>query len=109
MPAKSVPVENLTEAQAEIELEVLAGRIEDANKAYYRDDAPTISDADYDALWQRNLAIEARFPELKRSDSPSSRIGSAPQAKFEKIAHAVPMLSLDNAFSDEDVVVFPAS
>src|SRR3546814_17078590 len=68
--------------------------------------APVVSDADYDALVQRNAAIEARFPHLVRPDSPSFQVGSAPAAHFGKIPHARPMLSLDNAFSDEEVEDF---
>ena len=100
------PVDDLEEDEARAELEVLAKKLNAASKAYYADDAPTISDAEYDTLWQRNLAIEKRFPTLKRDDSPSNLVGSAPQGKFEKITHAVPMLSLDNAFNDEDVADF---
>src|SRR5258707_1012444 len=68
--------------------------------------APTASDADYDALRARNEAIEARFPALVRADSPTRRVGAAPAEKFAKVRHALPMLSLGNAFNDEDVVDF---
>jgi DNA ligase (NAD+) len=100
------PVEQLTEAQAEAELKRLAAEIAEHSRAYYEHDAPTISDAEYDALVQRNGAIEARFPHLKRADSPSERVGSAPAAHLAKVRHARPMLSLDNAFSAEDVHEF---
>jgi DNA ligase (NAD+) len=73
---------------------------------YYQEDAPSISDAAYDTLRARNNAIEARFPELIRADSPSRRVGAAPAGRFAKVRHALPMLSLDNAFSDEDVADF---
>ena len=96
----------LTEEQAEAELERLAKEIAEHDKRYYQDDAPTVSDAEYDALRQRNNAIEARFPELIRADSPSRRVGAQPARGFAKVRHAVPMLSLDNAFSDEDVADF---
>ena len=98
--------ENLTEEQAEAELKRLAKLIAEHDKRYYQEDAPTVSDAEYDALRQRNNAIEARFPELIRKDSPSRKVGVAPTGKFKKVRHALPMLSLDNAFSDEDVTDF---
>ena len=99
---------DLTEAQAKAELKRLAAEIAAHDKRYYQQDAPTVTDAEYDALRQRNAAIEARFPELIRSDSPSRRVGAAPTGKFRKVRHAVPMLSLDNAFTDQDVVDFVA-
>ena len=102
------PVEKLTEAEAKKELEGLASEIAEHDRRYHGDDAPTISDADYDALRKRNLAIEARFPKLIRADSPSHRVGSAVSDKFKKVVHRVPMLSLDNAFADEDVEEFVA-
>ena len=98
----------LTEAQAKAELKRLASEIAAHDKRYYQQDAPTIRDAEYDALRQRNAAIEARFPELIRADSPSQRVGAAPTGRFKKVRHAVPMLSLDNAFTDEDVIDFVA-
>jgi DNA ligase (NAD+) len=105
-PTKSIAVEDLTEAQAELELEYLAGLIADYDIEYYQNDAPSISDGDYDALRRRNLDIEARFPELKRTDSPSDQVGAAVTEKFEKVPHAVAMLSLGNAFDDDDVAEF---
>ncbi len=75
---------------------------------YYQEDAPRISDAAYDALRERNAAIEARFPELIRANSPSRRVGAAPTGRFKKVRHAVPMLSLDNALAEQDVVDFVA-
>ncbi|MBO0751161.1 MAG: NAD-dependent DNA ligase LigA, partial [Bradyrhizobiaceae bacterium] len=98
----------LDETEAKAELKRLAAEIAAHDKRYYQDDAPTVSDAEYDALRQRNNAIEARFPALIRKDSPSRRIGAAPASKFAKVRHAVPMLSLDNAFSEQDVVDFDA-
>jgi DNA ligase (NAD+) len=95
-------VEQLTEAEAAAELAQLAAEIETHGRAYHQHDAPTISDAAYDALVRRNSAIEARFPQLKRADSPSEKVGAAPASHLAKVAHARPMLSLDNAFSAED-------
>jgi DNA ligase (NAD+) len=102
------PVGKLTEAEAAAELERLAREIGRHDTLYYRQDAPEISDADYDALRERNAAIEARFPELRRADSPSRRIGAAPVEAFGKVRHAVPMLSLGNAFADDEVAEFAA-
>ncbi len=96
----------LTQEEAAAELEWLAEEIARHDEAYYREDSPEISDAEYDALRQRNEQLEAEFPELIRSDSPSKRVGAAPSEKFGKVRHAVPMLSLGNAFADEDVAEF---
>ncbi|MBB3934371.1 NAD-dependent DNA ligase LigA [Aureimonas phyllosphaerae] len=96
----------MTPDEAAAELERLALEMAEHDRRYYEDDAPTVTDAEYDALRKRNAALEARFPDLVRSDSPSRKVGAAPSAKFAKIRHAVPMLSLDNAFSDEDVADF---
>jgi DNA ligase (NAD+) len=105
--AKTPPdVATLTKAQAKVELKRLALEIESHDKHYYQEDAPKISDADYDALRKRANAIEARFPELVTSESPSQKIGAQPSGRFAKVQHAVPMLSLGNAFSDEDVADF---
>ncbi|WP_296426720.1 NAD-dependent DNA ligase LigA [Yoonia sp.] len=98
-----VPVGDLSPDQAAAELAWLAARLQAANVAYHRDDAPDISDATYDALKQRNLAIEAAFPALKRSDSPSEQVGGTVAEGFGKVQHVVRMLSLGNAFSDADV------
>jgi DNA ligase (NAD+) len=105
----SLPVEELTAAEAGAELARLAEAIARANRAYHAEDAPEISDAAYDALKQRNAAIEARFPALVRPDSPSAQVGAAPAEGFAKVRHEVPMLSLENAFSDEDIADFAAS
>jgi DNA ligase (NAD+) len=104
--SEATPVEKLTPEEAAVELERLAGLIAEADAAYYQDDAPLMTDAEYDAARLRNAAIEARFPNLKREDSPSERVGAAAHDGFAKAAHAAPMLSLDNAFSDEDVSDF---
>jgi DNA ligase (NAD+) len=103
-----IPVENLTTEQASSELARLAGEIASHRTAYYENDAPDISDAAFDALERRNLLIEQRFPALVRDDSPAKSVGSSAAAKFGKITHAAPMLSLDNAFSDTDVSDFVA-
>src|SRR5664279_4334637 len=99
-------VTKLTKAQAKVEHMRLALELEGHDKRYYHDDAPSVSDAEYDALRQRFNAIEARFPEFVSSDSPSQKVGAAPSGRFAKVRHAVPMLSLDNAFAEEDVVDF---
>jgi DNA ligase (NAD+) len=101
-------VDTLTKAQARVELKRLALEIESHDKSYYQQDAPKISDAGYDALRQRFNAIEARFPELVTSSSPSQKVGAQPSGRFAKVRHAVPMLSLDNAFAESDVVDFVA-
>ncbi|NBE08849.1 NAD-dependent DNA ligase LigA [Paragemmobacter ruber] len=98
----------LSEAEAKAELARLAHEIAAANTAYHTLDAPEISDADYDALKRRNQAIEARFPGLKRGDSPSEQVGAALAEGFGQIRHAVRMLSLANAFEDSEVVDFDA-
>lgn len=95
-----------TEAEAAAELETLAAEIARHNRLYHTDDAPEISDADYDALMRRNAAIEAAFPQLVRADSPSKLVGGAPAGHLAKVRHAQAMMSLDNAFSDEEVVEF---
>jgi DNA ligase (NAD+) len=99
-------VEALTESQAKGELKRLAAEVGAHDRRYYQDDAPTVSDAAYDALRRRNEAIEARFPALVRADSPSRLVGARPAARFAKVRHALPMLSLGNAFADEDVADF---
>jgi DNA ligase (NAD+) len=106
--ASNKRVDRLSEAEAKAELERLAREIARHDELYHAQDDPEISDADYDALRQRNAAIEARFPSLIRADSPSARVGAAPAAVFSKVRHAVPMLSLGNAFTEEDVVDFLA-
>lgn len=106
MDSASIPVSKLKPEEAEAELARLAAEIARADEAYHEKDRPEISDAQYDALRQRNLLIEKRFPKLKRADSPSDKVGAKASTKFAKAPHAIPMLSLDNAFNDEDVSEF---
>ena len=103
---RAVPVGELLKPDAAVELEALAREIALHDTAYYQEDAPKISDADYDALRKRNDDIETRFPDLVRDDSPSKRIGAAVAQGFGKVRHNPPMLSLGNAFSAEDVAEF---
>ncbi len=103
---RKVAVANLSEKQAATELKALAVEIAQHDAAYHGEDAPTITDAAYDSLCKRNDAIEKRFPGLKRADSPSKKVGAAPAAGFKKVRHTVPMLSLGNAFTDDDVTDF---
>jgi DNA ligase (NAD+) len=104
----SADVENLSETSAAAELERLAQEIAAHDALYYRDEAPTVSDAEYDALKRRNAAIEARFPNLVRPDSPSLRVGAAPSTQFAPVQHRAPMLSLGNAFDEAEVQEFEA-
>src|SRR6516225_10254680 len=96
-------VADLTNAQAKVEHKRLALELEGHDRRYYQEDAPSVSDAEYDALRRRFNAIEKRFPEFVTSESPSQKIGAAPSGRFRKVRHAVPMLSLDNAFAEADV------
>ena len=100
------PVEALSPAEARQELDRLARQIAGANRAYHTEDAPEISDADYDALRRRNAAIEARFPDLKRADSPTEQVGAPLADGFAKVRHDLRMLSLENAFELTDVAEF---
>ena len=105
-PTLPKPIADLTTPEAEAELARLAAQIGEHDRLYYQVEAPLISDAAYDALKRRNAEIEAAFPDLIRPDSPSKRVGAAPASTFRPVAHGVPMLSLDNAFSDEEVGEF---
>jgi DNA ligase (NAD+) len=102
----AAPVETLTEDEARAELAQLAAQIAANDIAYHQNDAPIISDAAYDVLRKRNDAIEARFPSLVRTDSPSKSVGAGVAEGFAKVRHAVPMLSLGNAFSDAEIEDF---
>ena len=104
-----VAVDTLTRDQARAELAYLADVLSRANTAYHTQDAPDLSDAEYDRLKRRNAEVEAAFPQEKRQDSPSDQVGAAPQEGFGKITHAVRMMSLSNAFDDEDVHEFAKS
>jgi len=106
MKWRSISVEALTSAQAAEELKALANEMAGHDVAYYQNDDPDISDANYDALRLRNQAIEERFPDLKRADSPSDKVGVTPESGFGKIQHLVPMLSLGNAFNVQDLEDF---
>lgn len=97
------PIEDLSEAEAKAELARLSEILSAANRAYHQDDAPELTDAEYDRLKRRNAAIEVAFPNLKRADSVSDQVGASPSEKFGKIKHAQRMLSLANAFDAEDI------
>ncbi len=107
IPSK-IPVSELTAKQAKTEHARLTTEIAQHDKRYYQDDRPSITDAEYDALRARYNAIEERFPDLRTLKSLSLKVGAAPSGKFKKVRHALPMLSLDNAFADQDVVDFVA-
>ncbi|MGE3831206.1 MAG: NAD-dependent DNA ligase LigA [Parvibaculaceae bacterium] len=100
---KERSVDLLSPEDAKAEHARLAKEVAEHDRRYYQDDAPTISDADYDALRQRLAAIEVKYPALATAESPTRTVGSAPSARFKKVRHAVPMLSLGNAFSEDDV------
>ncbi|HLS18437.1 MAG TPA: NAD-dependent DNA ligase LigA, partial [Paracoccaceae bacterium] len=96
-------ISRLSADEATAEIAELTAAIEAANIAYHKHDAPEISDADYDRLKARLIALEEAFPALARADSPTHKVGAAPSEAFAKVRHRVPMLSLTNAFSEEDV------
>src|ERR1700704_1100679 len=103
---KPAPIESLSEAQARCEHARLGQEIAAHDRRYYTEDAPTVSDADYDALRRRYEAIEAAFPEFATPDSLTEKVGAAPSEKFAKVRHRVPMFSLGNIFDDEEVADF---
>ncbi|PLP60262.1 DNA ligase (NAD(+)) LigA [Mesorhizobium loti] len=106
MSEQNKPIEALSAEEAAAELERLAAEIKEHDRRYHGEDAPTITDSEYDALRRRNAAIEEAFPDLIRSDSPTGSVGAAPAEGFAKVRHAVPMLSLAKAYTDQDVVDF---
>ncbi|MEN8887760.1 MAG: NAD-dependent DNA ligase LigA [Celeribacter marinus] len=108
-PLDQVNVEALTRDQAAAELARLAALLTQANTAYHTAEAPVMDDASFDALKRRNAAIEQRFPNLKRADTPTDQVGAAPSEGFGKITHAVRMMSLSNGFEDADIREFDAS
>jgi len=101
--SSKIVVDELSAAQAKAEHARLEAEIAAHDRRYYQEDAPSVSDGEYDLLRQRYGAIEDRFPQLRTATSLTQRVGSAPSARFAKVRHAVPMLSLDNAFAEEDV------
>ena len=101
-------LKELTEAEAANRLMRLAKEIARHDKLYHDQDAPEISDSDYDALVRENRELEERFPQLVRADLPSKRLGAAPTTALAKVTHARPMLSLDNAFAEQEVADFVA-
>src|SRR6202790_5233843 len=104
--ASTIAPDALSEAQAKAEHKRLAAEIAAHDRRYYQDDAPTVSDAEYDALRHSYAAIEGRFPPLRTAESLTQRVGAAPSARFAKVRHAIPMLSLGNAFAEQDVIDF---
>ena len=103
---KTIPIDKLTDIEASAELKQLAADIQHHNQRYHGADAPEISDAEFDALMRRNEAIEAAFPHLIRDDSPSKQVGAPAATHFAKHQHSMPMLSLNNAFNDEEMCEF---
>mgnify|MGYP001822046916 FL=1 len=99
----AISVSDLGPERATEALELLAAEIGEHDRRYYQDDAPTISDAEYDDLRRLNEAIERAYPDLVRADSPSARVGAAPSETFSKVTHAAPMLSLGNVFDGTEV------
>ena len=105
---RAKPVDRLSELEAKGEHAALDDEIAEHDLRYHQEDSPTISDADYDALRRRYEEIETRFPALRAQESRSRRVGAPPSEKFSKVRHRVPMLSLGNAFAEEEVYEFVA-
>jgi DNA ligase (NAD+) len=106
---RALPIDELDKSSAKLELAALAAELLEHDARYHGDDAPTVSDAEYDSLKRRNLSIEQRFPELIREDSPSKLVGYKPAEKFDQLTHPKPMLSLKNAMNDQEVGDFVRS
>jgi DNA ligase (NAD+) len=109
MAEQETPVQDLSKNDARVELERLAIQLAAANRAYHTEDAPDISDAEYDRLRQRNAKIEAAFPDLKRADSPTDQVGAPVAVGFGKVRHEIRMMSLSNAFDDAEIIAFDQS
>jgi DNA ligase (NAD+) len=109
MAEQETPVQDLSKDDARVELERLAIQLAAANRAYHTEDAPDISDAEYDRLRQRNAKIEAAFPDLKRADSPTDQVGAPVAVGFGKVRHEIRMMSLSNAFDDAEIIAFDQS
>ncbi len=109
MAEQKTPVQDLSKDDARVELERLAMQLAEANRAYHAEDAPDISDAEYDRLRQRNAKIEAAFPDLKRADSPADQVGAPVAEGFGKVRHEIRMMSLSNAFDDVEIIAFDQS
>lgn len=105
-PVSTTPPESLSPLEARLEIDTLVRALRHHDKLYHQKDAPEISDADYDALKRRLIALERAFPDMAKPDSPTQTVGAKPLAAFKKVRHAVPMLSLGNLFSEEDVTDF---
>src|SRR5213082_3791743 len=101
-------MKNMTEAEACARIETLRRDITEHNRRYYEEAAPIISDREYDRLYKELVDLETQFPELVRPDSPTQRVGGKPLKAFEQVAHLIPMLSLDNTYSEEEVKNFYA-
>ena len=98
----------MTEAEAHTRIESLRRDIEEHNRRYYEDAAPTISDREYDRLYRELVGLEKKFPQFARTDSPTGRVGGQPLKQFAQVTHRVPMLSLDNTYSVEELMEFYA-
>ena len=103
MSLREIPVQDLTPLEAQAELKELARTLAQADVEYYQNDAPSLTDAQYDSLKKRNEAIEALFPDLVLPESPSLKVGAKAAEGFDKITHLIPMLSLSNIFEERRI------